>query len=120
LPIAYVQLHPGAQVTADELMRYAAEHIPERPAVPKEIVVLEKLPLTSVGKPMKHVLQLDAAKRVFNAALSPLSCAWELNIVNTGGSGLAITLLLKDAKESARAAAEQILSAYSIPYVIEV
>jgi fatty-acyl-CoA synthase len=120
LPIAYVELHPGAQVTADELLRYAAEHIPERPAIPKEIVVLDKLPLTSVGKPMKHVLQMDAARRVFEAALRPLPCPWDLDIVNTGGSGLASTLTLKDASESARAAAEQILSAYSIPYVIQV
>ena len=37
LPIAYVELHPGAQVSAEELLRYAAERIPERPAVPKEI-----------------------------------------------------------------------------------
>lgn len=120
LPIAYVQLHPGAQVTADELMRYAAEHIPERPAVPKEIVVLDKLPLTSVGKPMKHVLQMDAAKRVFEAALQSLPCPWNLDIANTGGSGLAITLTLKEASEAARHEAERILSAYAIPYVIEV
>ena len=120
LPIAYVQLHPGAQVSADELMRYAAEHIPERPAVPKEIVVLDKLPLTSVGKPMKHVLQMDAAKRVFEEALRPLPFAWELDIANTGGSGLAITLTLQAANESARNEAERILSAYAIPYLIEI
>ncbi len=119
LPMAYVQLHPGVQVTADELLRYAAEHIPERPAVPKEIIVLDKLPLTSVGKPMKHVLQMDAAKRVFDEALRPLPCAWDLDIANTGGSGLAITLTLKEASDVARNEAERILSAYAIPYVIE-
>lgn len=120
LPIAYVELHPGAQVTADELLRYVAERIPERPAVPKEIVLLDKLPLTSVGKPMKHLLQVDAAKREFEAALRTLPCPWDLEIVNTGGSGLATTLILKDGSESARDAAERILSAYSIPYVIQV
>lgn len=120
LPIAYVELHPGAQVTAEELMRYVAQRIPERPAVPKEIVVLDKLPLTSVGKPMKHLLQVDAAKRVFEEALRGLPCQWDLEIASTGGSGLATTLTLKDASESAREAAERILSAYSIPYVIQV
>ncbi|MFZ2738903.1 MAG: AMP-binding protein [Burkholderiaceae bacterium] len=119
LPIAYVQLHPGAQVSADELMRYAAEHIPERPAVPKEIVVLDKLPLTSVGKPMKHVLQMDAAKRVFEASLRDLACPWDLDIVNTGGSGLSTTLTLKGGSPTDQQAAETILSAYSIPYLIK-
>jgi len=118
LPIAYVELHPGAEVTADELLKFASERISERPAVPKEIVILDKLPLTSVGKPMKHVLQMDAARRVFEAALQPLACQWKLDIANTGGSGLVTTLTLINASEAAREAAEQILSAYSTPYEI--
>jgi fatty-acyl-CoA synthase len=119
LPIAYVELHPGAKVTVDELLRYATERIPERPAVPKEIVILDKLPLTSVGKPMKHVLQMDAAKRVFEQALKAVPCQWDLDIASTGGSGLSTTLTLRNGSESNRQAAEQILSSYSIPYVIE-
>jgi fatty-acyl-CoA synthase len=118
LPIAYVELHPGAQVTVDELLRYAAERIPERPAVPKEIFFLDKLPLTAVGKPIKHLLQLDAAKRVFNEALQPVPGEWECEVVNTGGSGLKTTLTLKGATAGARQKAEDILSAYSTPYVI--
>jgi fatty-acyl-CoA synthase len=119
LPIAYVELHPGAQVTADELLRYAAERIPERPAVPKEIVFLDKLPLTAVGKPIKHLLQVDAARRVFTEALRPVPGEWTLEVVNTGGSGLRTTLRLKGGTAGARAAAEDILSAYSTPYLIE-
>jgi fatty-acyl-CoA synthase len=119
LPIAYVELHPGAQVTVDELLRYVEQRIPERPAIPKEIVILDKLPLTSVGKPMKHVLQVDAAKRVFEQALRTLACQWNLNIVSTGGSGLATTLTLKNASAFDQNAADQVLSAYSIPYVIQ-
>jgi fatty-acyl-CoA synthase len=118
LPIAYVELHPGAQVTADELLRYAAERIPERPAVPKEIIFIDKLPLTAVGKPIKHLLQVDAARRVFTQALQPVCCAWELDVVNTGGSGLRLTLDIKATTEQAYRQAEDILSAFAIPYVI--
>ena len=118
LPIAYVELHPGAKVTVEDLLSFASERIPERPAVPKEIVILDKLPLTSVGKPMKHVLQMDAARREFESALQVLACKWTLDIANTGGSGLMTTLKLMDASESDRASAEQILSAYSTPYEI--
>jgi len=119
LPIAYVELHPGVKISAQELLAFATERIPERPAVPKEIVILDKLPLTSVGKPMKHVLQMDAAKREFESALKPLSCQWNLDIVNTGGSGLAMTVHLKNASPTDRNEAEKILSAYSTQYVIE-
>ncbi|WP_145925273.1 AMP-binding protein [Bordetella sp. H567] len=118
LPVAYVELQPGAQVTAEELLRFAAERIPERPAVPKEIILVDKLPLTAVGKPIKHLLQLDAAKRVFNEVLRPVACEWELEVVNTGGSGLKVSVALKDATSEARRQTEEILSAFSVPYSI--
>ena len=120
LPIAYVELHPGMQVSADELLSFASERIPERPAIPKEIFIIDKLPLTSVGKPMKHVLQMDAAKRVFEGALQTLACKWSLDISNTGGSGLHTKLQLHKASSADRQAAEQILSSYSVPYDIAV
>ncbi|RYY52973.1 MAG: acyl-CoA synthetase, partial [Comamonadaceae bacterium] len=118
LPVAYVELHPGAQVTADELLRYAAERIPERPAVPKEIVFLDKLPLTAVGKPIKHLLQVDAARRAFREALHALPEGWDLDVVNTGGSGLRTTLTLRGAAAGARPQADAVLSTFSVPYVI--
>jgi fatty-acyl-CoA synthase len=120
LPIAYVELHPGMQVSSEELLHFASERIPERPAVPKEIFILDKLPLTSVGKPMKHVLQMDAAKRVFEGALQALTCPWRIDITNTGGSGLHTQLQLQKASEDDRQAADKILSAYSVPYDITV
>lgn len=118
LPIAYVELHAGAQVSAEELLRYAAERIPERPAVPKEIIFLDKLPLTAVGKPIKHLLQVDAARRVFTAALQPVPGEWTLEVLNTGGSGLKTVLTLQGETAGARERAEAVLSAFSTPYVI--
>jgi fatty-acyl-CoA synthase len=86
--------------------------------VPKEIILVDKLPLTAVGKPIKHLLQLDAAKRVFSDVLRPLSCAWELEVVNTGGSGLKVSVALKGSTVQARQQAEEILSSFSVPYSI--
>lgn len=119
LPIAYVELHPNAQVSAEALLRYVAERIPERPAVPKEIIFLDKLPLTSVGKPLKHVLRQDAAKRVFTTALQDVPGNWELQVNEGGGNSLRITLRLKNPPPEARARAEEIFSAYTIPFSIE-
>jgi len=119
LPIAYVELHPGAQVSAEELLQYAAQRIPERPAVPKELIFVDKLPLTAVGKPMKHLLQMEAARRVFTEALEPVTGPWVLDVANTGGSGLKLTLRLQGASAQARQQADAILSAFSTPYVIE-
>ncbi|MBC7579088.1 MAG: AMP-binding protein [Tardiphaga sp.] len=117
LPIAYVELHPGAKITAEELLRFATDRIPERPAVPKEIIFLDKLPLTAVGKPVKHLLQSDAAQRVFNEALRELSGRWRLDVVHTGGA-LKTTFVMLGAQPGLRERAEEILSSFSTAYSI--
>jgi fatty-acyl-CoA synthase len=73
LPIAYVQLTPGASASADEIRDFAAAHIPERAAAPKEIVVLSKMPLTDVQKPAKVELRRDAARRAFREVLADVA-----------------------------------------------
>jgi fatty-acyl-CoA synthase len=70
LPIAYVQLTPGARASADEIRDFALAQIPERAAAPKEIVVVEKMPLTDVQKPAKVELRRDAARRAFREVLA--------------------------------------------------
>jgi fatty-acyl-CoA synthase len=70
LPVAYVQLVPGARAGAEEIREFASRHIPERAAAPKEIVVVEKMPLTDVQKPAKADLRRDAARRAFREVLA--------------------------------------------------
>jgi fatty-acyl-CoA synthase len=73
LPIAYVQLVPNAKATADEVRAFAVAKSPERAAAPKEIILVDVMPLTDVGKPAKVQLRLDAAKRAFTAALADVA-----------------------------------------------
>ncbi|TFL15030.1 acyl-CoA synthetase [Pusillimonas caeni] len=68
LPIAYVQLKPGAACTEAELLDLCAR-IPERAAIPKELAILPALPLTGVGKVDKTALRRDAAQRTLQALL---------------------------------------------------
>jgi fatty-acyl-CoA synthase len=73
LPVAYVQLVPGAHATADAIREFALEHIPERAAAPKEVVIVEKMPLTDVQKPAKMELRRDAARRAFREVLADVA-----------------------------------------------
>ena len=57
VPVAYVQTKPGAAVTDQELLDFAAAHIPERAAVPKRVKIVSSLPVTGVGKIFKPALQ---------------------------------------------------------------
>ena len=70
VPIAYVQLVPGAQASAADLLGALDGCIAERAAVPKEIVILDKLPLTDIGKPLKSALRADAAARALGAVIA--------------------------------------------------
>jgi fatty-acyl-CoA synthase len=69
LPCAYVELVKDADVSVDDLMAFARQHIHERAAVPKVIEILAELPKTAVGKVFKPDLRRLAITRVYNEAL---------------------------------------------------
>lgn len=69
LPIVYVVLRAGQSASAEELLLHAKTSIPERAAVPSEVLVREAIPLTAVGKIFKPELRFDATRRVLEAAL---------------------------------------------------
>jgi fatty-acyl-CoA synthase len=77
LPVAYVQLVPGSQATPADLIAYLGGRIAERAAIPKEVLLVDKLPLTDVGKPDKGALRREIAELTFRstlAAATGLSC----------------------------------------------
>ena len=63
LPLAYVQLRPGRQVDVGELLALCQREVPERAAVPIDVVVIGTMPVTAVGKIFKPALRLDAMHR---------------------------------------------------------
>jgi fatty-acyl-CoA synthase len=72
LPIAYVTLKPGATATPDALKEWARTQISEPPAAPVEIVILDAMPVTAIGKIFKPTLRYDAIRRVYAAELEPM------------------------------------------------
>ena len=97
LPIGYVQLKPGASVQPGELEAWVRERTPERAAVPVQIIPIEPMPLTGVGKVFKPQLRWDAAGRVFNGVLTPLrergiDCKVKVGAHGSHGSIAMVTL----------------------------
>jgi fatty-acyl-CoA synthase len=72
LPVAYVQPEENARVSAEELLRFAKEHITERAAVPREIIIIEEMPLTTVGKIFKPRLVWREVEKVYKQSLSAI------------------------------------------------
>lgn len=69
VPVAYVQLKPGAYAAEEDLLAFARSHIGERAAVPKAIRIVPAMPLTGIGKIFKPDLQLREAKDAAEEAL---------------------------------------------------
>jgi len=97
LPVGYVQLKPGARVEPGELESWVRERTPERAAVPVQIIPIDPMPLTGVGKVFKPQLRWDAARRVFTGVLTPLlergiDCKVEVGAHGSHGSIATITL----------------------------
>lgn len=68
LPIAYVQLKPGATVSEADLAEFIRSEIGERAALPKRIRIIEAMPLTGVGKIFKPELKRrETVDAVFSA-----------------------------------------------------
>jgi len=72
LPMAYVQLRPGAKVSGEELQEFARARVTERASAPVEVILIDVMPTTGVGKIFKPTLRFDAAKRTFARLLEPL------------------------------------------------
>ena len=70
MPVGYVTIAPGAQVTPGDLTVWAAARVPERAAAPKLVTILDSLPLTAVGKPFKPELRRHAAEHAIAERLA--------------------------------------------------
>ncbi len=121
LPVAFVQLKPGMPVEPSELHNFVRERTPERAAVPVEVLLLEALPLTAVGKVFKPSLRWNAAQRVVNQMLADLSFG-DVRLAVTVGShavhGSLITVTAQGVAPAARAGLEHQMNERLDPLVI--
>jgi fatty-acyl-CoA synthase len=79
LPIAYVQLAQDSKATSADLLQFLESRISERAAIPKEIHILEKMPLTDIGKPMKVKLREMTIVREFTRLIEDVINKLKIN-----------------------------------------
>ncbi|PTQ89502.1 acyl-CoA synthetase [Agitococcus lubricus] len=93
LPVAYVELKPNSQSSEKELLAFLAEHIQERAAQPKYIRLIDKMPVTAVGKIFKPSLQMLEIERVILQECESLNIQLEsLAVVQDNKRGLVAKL----------------------------
>jgi fatty-acyl-CoA synthase len=70
LPVAFATLVPGQSVSEAELLAFAARGVDEAPARPKSVTIIDRMPMTNVGKIYKPELRLMAARDVVSALVA--------------------------------------------------
>ncbi len=127
VPVAYVMPKPGAKLDPEKIEACCREQITERAAVPKEICIVDPMPVTAVGKIFKPALRYHAIKRVFESELARLSDLAASVHVQVEEDKVRGTLALVTARPAAstesgelRRQIEEILGRFTVPYDIEV
>ncbi|MEZ5741664.1 MAG: acyl-CoA synthetase [Burkholderiaceae bacterium] len=120
LPLAYVQRKPGLDTGRDELLAHVRAHTPERAAVPVDLLFVDEIPLTGVGKVFKPELRRDAAQRVFAATLAPLSerATISVEVGSHGTHGSLATVSVGDVAIERRDEIARAISSLLDPFVM--
>jgi fatty-acyl-CoA synthase len=72
VPVAFVQLQQDSDLTPEKILEYLQKEIGERAAVPKEVFIMDEIPLTLIGKIYKPSLRWDAIKFVYEKDIASL------------------------------------------------
>jgi fatty-acyl-CoA synthase len=116
LPAAYVELVAGATVSAEALIAFARDEIPEAAAVPKHLEIVAELPKTAVGKVFKPDLRRRAITRVFDAALAEGGCGARVaEVIEDPRKGL-VAVLERTPEAGDAALAGEILGRFTTPW----
>ena len=121
LPVAFVSLKPGAVVEPAALRAFIETRIPERPALPKRIDVLEAIPVTAIGKVYKPALRAMAVRRVIDERLASAALAGRVEAtVDDTPSGLWVTFRAPEmAAEDVTEALRRLMRGFSLPYAFD-
>lgn len=125
VPVAYVEVAEGANVTEKEIMVWAKENVGERAAVPKEIVITPEIPLTPVGKIFKPGLRYDATKRAYEEELQAIGDSlanYQVQVGEDKTHGTRVEIRVKPAAGTDMAAIREkiaeLLKRYTIYYEV--
>jgi len=127
IPVAFVQLQEGATLTEEQILDYLKREVGERAAVPKQVFILDQIPLTPVGKIFKPALRWEAIKQVYRKeleALGDMVDSVDVMVREDKVHGSLATITIKPASqataEEVKDKVDEILTRYTIRYHLEI
>lgn len=70
LPVVFVALRPGASIGPDELLAFLETRIDEPAAMPRRAEIIDRMPVTPIGKIFKPALRREATRWAIDLAAS--------------------------------------------------
>ena len=114
IPVAYASV---SQPTSEkELLEYCQQHIGERAAIPKAIIIDNELPVTAVGKIFKPELVRREIAWIVNNELNDLGIEpdhYHCDVQKSAQNGFVAKLLLKTSSQSVLSKARERITAYT-------
>lgn len=127
IPLAYVEVSDGSELTGKDLLEIVKTRIGERAAIPKEILIIDQIPLTAVGKIFKPALRWDATQRVYEKELAALKDLSENVLVSvnehkTHGTIVNISVKAKEGVtgQEIKKRIREILTRYTLHYEVTI
>jgi fatty-acyl-CoA synthase len=115
VPVLYVQLKAGENVSEAALFDYVADHIPERAAHPKMIRIVSDLPLTPIGKIFKPALAMREIEDVVRTESADAQVALEhVAVVQDASRGIVAQIRVAHDNAAFRSAMGTYAFAYDI------
>ncbi len=126
VPVAFVEASEDADVDREEVMEWAKKNIGERAAVPKDVYIVDRIPLTAVGKIFKPALRWEATRLAYEEELKKLGDLAESVKVEVGEDkvhGTAARIRIKPAKgadaEDIKSKVSEVLARYTVHYEVD-
>ena len=122
LPVCFVELLPGADVSVEDLHQHAQSVIDERPAWPKLIQTIDIIPLTTVGKIFKPSLRCIVAKqKVLELVQKEFGITnAEVEVVAGGCRGMRVNITISEGDRSSAMELETALAAFLFEAQVQV
>ncbi len=114
LPCAYITLTSGATANLREIEEFVRKNIPERAAIPVYIEIMERLPVTTVGKIFKPALRLKAIQRVIDSMFQVANINANIQVLQSDSVGVAVEITSNEDIESIEKVMESITFNFSV------
>ncbi len=127
VPVAFVQPQQGVKLTPEQVIEHLRKEIGERAAIPKEVFILDDIPLTPIGKIFKPALRWDAVKYIYQSDIESLGDVVESVEVDVGADethGSMARIIVKKAdnisEEDLEEKVKEALARYTVKFQLEI